>query len=92
MMPIPNPSFPADPISITRAEFDAACEQLAAEKVPLKADREQAWRDFGGWRVNYDFVLLRLCTLTMAPPAPWSSDRAPAYQAPRLFAKRPPQR
>lgn len=88
----PNPRFPADPISVTRAEFDAACDQLAAQNVPLKADREQAWRDFGGWRVNYDAVLLRLCTLTMAPPAPWSSDRAPAYHAPKLLAKRPPQR
>jgi hypothetical protein len=64
-----------DPISITRAEFEALCEQLATENVPLNADREQAWRDFAGWRVNYDTVLLALARLTMAPPAPWSSDR-----------------
>ena len=70
----PNPK-PGDPISITQEEFIEACEQLAGQGVPLKADQEQAWRDFAGWRVNYDRVLLALAGLTMAPPAPWSSDR-----------------
>ncbi len=81
----PNPHFPTLPISITRAEFDAACAELAAEGVPLKADLDQAWLDFGGWRVNYDRVLIALCSMTMAPPAPWSSDRAPTFRIPRLF-------
>lgn len=73
----PDPHFPAQPISITRAEFDTLCDALAHHGVPLKTDRERAWQDFAGWRVNYDTVLLALCTLTMAPYAPWSSDRAP---------------
>jgi hypothetical protein len=71
----PNPS-PTDSISISREEFDSACDELANAGVPLKSDRDQAWRDFVGWRVNYDTVLLSLATLTMAPEAPWSSDRA----------------
>jgi hypothetical protein len=71
----PDPHFPAQPISISRAEFDAACDELAQNGVPLKGDRDLAWSDFAGWRVNYDTVLLALCTLTTAPPAPWSSDR-----------------
>jgi hypothetical protein len=71
-----DPHFPQDPISVTRAEFDAALEQLAADGLPLKPDREQAWQDFAGWRVNYDRPLLALCALTMAPSAPWSGDRA----------------
>lgn len=62
---------PADPISLTRADFDAACADLAAQGVPLRADRDQAWRDFAGWRVNYDTVLLGLAEITMAPEAPW---------------------
>jgi hypothetical protein len=70
----PDP-MPGDPIHVTRAEYDTACEQLAREGIPLKADREQAWKDFAGWRVNYDTVLIALATLTMAPEAPWSSDR-----------------
>jgi len=74
----PNPS-PTDPISLTRKEFDAACDELGEAEVPLKADREQAWRDFAGWRVNYDTVLIALAELMMAPPAPWSSDRRLAH-------------
>ena len=84
----PDPHFPAQPISITRAEFDAACAELARNDVPLKADLELAWNDFAGWRVNYDTVLLALCTLTTAPPAPWSSDRAPQLHLPLLRLKR----
>lgn len=67
---------PDDPISISRDEFDAAYDQLAAANVPLKTDRDRAWQDFAGWRVNYDTVLLALSTITMAPYAPWSSDRS----------------
>lgn len=75
---LPEPGDPATPsrISITRQEFDEACAELAAENVPLKADREQAWRDFAGWRITYDKALLGLASLTMAPYAPWSSDRS----------------
>jgi hypothetical protein len=71
----PNPG-PNDPTSVSRVEFDAVCDQLVAAGVPLKSDREQAWRNFAGWRVNYDVPLLALAALTMAPYAPWSSDRS----------------
>jgi hypothetical protein len=77
----PNPK-PSDPISISRAEFDAACEHMAQSGVPLKADRDAAWAHFSGWRVNYDRVLVALAHITMAPQAPWSSDRPlPGKQA-----------
>ena len=71
----PDPHFPDQPISISRQEFEEACDQMAAAGVPIKADRDQAWLDFSGWRVNYDTVLLALAELLMAPYAPWSSDR-----------------
>jgi len=72
----PNPR-PDDPVSITHDEFDAAYDRLAASGLPLRSDRGQAWRDFAGWRVNYDTVLLDLAELTMAPPeVPWSTDAA----------------
>ncbi len=70
-----NPQ-PTDPISVSRAEFDAAYDEFAGNGVPLIADRDAAWRDFAGWRVNYDTVLLALAAITMAPYAPWSSDRS----------------
>lgn len=34
-----------------------------------------ARRDFAGWRVDYDTVLVTLSGLVMAPLSPWSSDR-----------------
>ena len=83
----PDPS-PTDPISITREEYDAACDRLAAAGVPMKPDRDQAWRDFSGWRVNYDTVLLALAGLTMAPYAPWSSDRSLQDWRPPLLPRR----
>jgi hypothetical protein len=70
----PNPRAD-DPISITRDEFNAAFDQLLNQDLPVKYSRDQAWRDYAGWRVNYDQVLLALADLTMAPQAPWSSDR-----------------
>ncbi len=82
----PDPHFPADSISVSRVEFDTALAQLADQGVPLKPDREKAWQDFAGWRVNYDTVLLALCGFLQAPFAPWSSDRAPAYKRPPIFS------
>jgi hypothetical protein len=58
---------------VTRAQFDQMCAELELAQVPLKADRDQAWRDFAGWRVNYDAVLLQLAALIVAPPGKWSS-------------------
>ncbi|RMF82964.1 MAG: hypothetical protein D6737_00045 [Chloroflexi bacterium] len=78
----PTPKFPDDPISITRDEFDEAYDELVASGVPLKADREQAWHDFAGWRVNYDTVLIAIAAMTMAPYAPWSSDRGAIWLPP----------
>ncbi len=66
----------ADPISISREEFDEVVARFQAEGIPLKPDLHQAWLDFAGWRVNYDTVLLALARLTMAPYAPWVSDRS----------------
>jgi hypothetical protein len=79
-----DPHFPQEHISISQIEFKAALDALAAAHVPLKPDREKAWVDFSGWRVNYDVPLLALCTLTMAPPAPWSSDLAALQPHPEV--------
>ncbi len=78
---------PDGAISISRAEYDEACERLLAGGVALKPDRDRAWSDFAGWRVNYDDVLLSLANLTMAPIAPWSSDRAHGPFLPALGNK-----
>ncbi|MBP7964744.1 MAG: hypothetical protein KBG20_21500, partial [Caldilineaceae bacterium] len=54
-----------DPISITKEEFDGVYAQLADAGVPVVADREPAWRDYAGWRVNYDAPLLAPAILNM---------------------------
>jgi hypothetical protein len=55
-------------------------DRLAAIGVTIASDRDQAWQDFRGWRVNYDAVLLELAQFTMAPAAPWTSDRSPVLR------------
>lgn len=85
----PDPA-PDGPISVSRDEFDDALDRLAAAGSPVQSDRDQAWRDFRGWRVNYDPVLVALAGLVVAPIAPWSSDRVGAEPSavPRLRLRR----
>ena len=83
----PDPQ-PDDPIRVSRAEFDDVCEQLGDSGVPLVADLDQGWRDFAGWRVNYDVVLIKLAALVDAPTAPWSSDRPVAKARPSIIRRR----
>jgi hypothetical protein len=87
----PDPA-PDGPISVTRAEYDAACRRLSDAGATLKPDRDRAWRDFVGWRVNYDALLLCFASLCMAPPAPWSSDRAVRFQRLPIARRRPRSR
>ena len=81
---IPHPADPqsTDAITVEREEWEAVCRDLEAAGVPLVADRDQAWRDFSGWRVNYDVVLVTLAGLLLAPYAPWSSDRSVRFRVP----------
>jgi hypothetical protein len=84
----PDPD-PADPISIARDEFLDACDQLVAVGIPVREDRDAAWRAFNGWRVNYDMPLIGLAGFVMAPYAPWSSDRSLRYRRSSFRARRP---
>ncbi len=71
----PNPE-PGDPIAVAREEFLEVYHRMAEAGVPVKADPEQCWRDYAGWRINYDAVLITLGGLLDAPPAPWVTDRS----------------
>ena len=62
-------------------------ELLVAGGVPVRSDREKAWRDFAGWRVNYDTVLLQLAALVFAPEARWVSDRGVPTPKPKIFRR-----
>jgi hypothetical protein len=80
----PNPKR-GDPISISRAEYDLVVSELEKAGIPIKTDRDLAWLDFAGWRVNYDAVLIALAAITMAPPAPWTGTRELEYHLPKLL-------
>ena len=76
-LPYPiNPHYPDDPISVSWEEFNSALDALERIGVPLKEDWQQAYRDFAGWRVNYDHLIPEFVELTMAPAAPWTGERS----------------
>lgn len=74
-IPLGSPLASDGSIHLTRAEYDAACEELTSAGVPLQADRDESWRAFVGMRSQYDFALIALANTVHAPEAPWSSDR-----------------
>jgi hypothetical protein len=78
---IPYPADPqqSDPTSVTRGRFDEVCAVLETSGVPIREDRDQAWLDFNGWRVNYDATLHGLERLTDAPPSWWDRPLVSAY-------------
>ncbi|HEX9070264.1 MAG TPA: hypothetical protein VF807_15950 [Ktedonobacterales bacterium] len=71
-----HPTVEKNAISISREDFEKACDKLIMKGLAVKADRDKAWQDYAGWRVNYDVALLALCRLFIAPITAWSSDRA----------------
>ena len=73
------------PITVRRDEFYETYEALKNAGVPVVEDRERAWRDFAGWRVNYDNCLVGLASMISAPPGKWSTDRPSPYHRLRLF-------
>jgi hypothetical protein len=75
---------PTDPISITRDEYDNMLVGLRAAGIPIRADLDQAWADFVGWRVNYDSALVGIAKLVVAPEGRWSSDRPGDRFVPKL--------
>lgn len=77
---------PVGEISISREEFDTACEEMAAAGVPLKP-RDEAWSAFAAVRAGYDLSLVMICRLVDAPEAPWSSDRDRTIWVPKLNPK-----
>ena len=76
---------PDAPISITRREFDQLWEELAEAGLPLVDNQNQAWRNFAGWRVNYDVPLRALCAVVDAPSAKWSSDNIEELKGVRMY-------
>ena len=85
-------SIDSGEVSVSRAEFDTALDELEAAGLPLVGDRGQAWERFRRRRAEYDGALLGLASLVDAPPAEWSSDRSPPLRMPPIFQPRSPRR
>jgi hypothetical protein len=86
---LPETSQPPPSISVTRAEFDSAIDRLAEVIPAAAADRDAAWHRFAWARSSYDQALRGLAGLTLATPAPWTTDRPAVVGRPRLITSRP---
>jgi hypothetical protein len=81
-------SDPAPPITITRAEYDAAMAAVAP-LLGVAPDRsEEAWRRFAWIRSSYEPAVRALAGLTFAYSALWTTDRAARVGRPRFLRRR----
>jgi hypothetical protein len=71
---VPYPLQPdgTESISITREEFEGALDHMANSGAPVLPDRDAAWLDFVGWRVNYDAMIEELHVRFTSPRVQWS--------------------
>lgn len=66
---------------IERAEFDHACERLAAAGYAL-LDRDDSWNRFAGLRSGYASRLNALAAFFQIPPLQWIGDRSTIHVTP----------
>jgi hypothetical protein len=86
---VPDGSGQAPDISITRDEYLAALDRLTLVLTVPEAERDEAWLRFAAVRSSYDRALRGLAGLTLASPAPWTTDRPARVGRPRLVTRRP---
>jgi hypothetical protein len=72
---LPDDPLPDAPIVLTYEEFSDGLDRLQAVGFPMELSREEAWRHFRGWRVNYEAAAYLLADRLVAVPAPWSGER-----------------
>lgn len=70
----PDP-LPTTPIRLSYEEFLVGVDALIGTGFPVERSVEEAWRNFAGWRINYEGLADRLAALILPPPAPWLSNR-----------------
>ena len=80
---------PAPAVSIGRDEYDAAMAALPGILVVEPGREEEAWRRFALIRSAYEPALRALAGVTLAFPAPWTSDRPATVGKPRFMRRRP---
>jgi hypothetical protein len=67
---------PADPLTLTREDYDAAVRRLAEAGWAFERSPDEGWPHFRGWRVNYETAAYGIAAHLDLPPAVWSGSRA----------------
>jgi hypothetical protein len=82
-------SEPAPAVSVSRADYDAAMDSLSGVLVVPPGREEEVWRRYAWIRSSYDPALRALAGVTLAAPAPWTTDRPAVVGKPRFLRHRP---
>jgi hypothetical protein len=73
--PVNEDPLPDDPIDLSFESFVRGVEHMRAAGVPIEQSLEAAWRDYRGWRVNYEAATYVIADFIVASPAPWAGRR-----------------
>lgn len=65
---------------LTQADFEMACNMMAAAGLPVVADRSRAWAEFARLRSTYFADIAVLAEMLDVVNAPWSGPRRPATE------------
>jgi hypothetical protein len=76
-------------IAITRTEFADALDRLGDIVAVPENERDHCWARFCWIRSGYDQALRGLAGLTLATPAPWTTDRPARTARPRFLLRHP---
>jgi len=74
-IPYETDPLPTTGIRLTKAEFEDGFRRLEEVHFPAERDLDESWRNFQGWRVNYEPIVDALTRLIAPPPAPWFAAR-----------------
>jgi hypothetical protein len=97
-IPLPPPSRlqdivaqagqPAPTVGVTRDEYEEAMAALSGILAVQPDREEEAWRRFAWIRSAHEPALRALAGVTLAAPAPWTTDRPAAVGRPRFLEHR----
>ena len=65
------PADKHDTLSVSRPKFDELLDDLERRGIELERDRDLIWRDYAGWRMNYDNAISGLSDLVGFVPSHW---------------------
>jgi hypothetical protein len=79
---------PEGGISLSYQEFLDGVARMREVGFRIERDPAEAWRDFIGWRINYEQAAYAVATAVDAVPALWSGPRR--HTTPAIPPIRPP--